>query len=116
MLTPLYQQALHTQWWAEKGSHVTLWDIVGGVEYLLEKMEMWKTSFDDDSEAGRGPIHLGSALPTALRDGDRFEGIHKGSRDRCRGWRPQMVAAKPGIVWVRRHIKLSQAEQTKRPG
>ncbi|KAF6781225.1 transposase-like protein, partial [Colletotrichum sojae] len=51
ILQPLYKQTIRTQGWAKDGSHGALWEILGGVEYLLERMEMWKTLFEDEAAA-----------------------------------------------------------------
>jgi hypothetical protein len=73
ILDPLYRQTLRTQAWAEKGSHGTLWEIIGGVEYLLEKMEMWKTLFDEELDAEGDPSPPPAAAPkkTSMRRGKR---------------------------------------------
>jgi len=39
VLEPLYHQTMRTQGWAKQGAHGALWEILAGVEYLLEKME-----------------------------------------------------------------------------
>lgn len=46
VLEPLYHQTMRTQGWAKQGTHGALWEILAGVEYLLEKMEDWKALFD----------------------------------------------------------------------
>jgi hypothetical protein len=46
VLEPLYHQTMRTQGWAKQGGHGALWEILAGMEYLLEKMEDWKTFFD----------------------------------------------------------------------
>ncbi|KAK3937492.1 transposase-like protein, partial [Diplogelasinospora grovesii] len=32
--------------WAKQASYGALWEILAGIEYLLEKMEDWKALFD----------------------------------------------------------------------
>lgn len=63
ILTPLYWQTLRTQGWAEKGSHGTLWEVIGGVEYLLEKMELWKTFFDEHPGTEEEPLLSPATAP-----------------------------------------------------
>lgn len=63
ILQPLYKQTIRTQGWAKDGSHGALWEILGGVEYLLERMEMWKTLFDNEAAAEvRDTIVTGQGL------------------------------------------------------
>jgi len=47
MLEPLYKQTMRTQGTAKQGSHGCLWEVLIGMEYLLERMEAWKVFFDD---------------------------------------------------------------------
>ncbi|KAF6811298.1 transposase-like protein, partial [Colletotrichum musicola] len=54
ILEPLYRQTLRTQGWAKEGHHGALWEILTGVEYLMEGLEDWKTFFDDHSQQASG--------------------------------------------------------------
>jgi hypothetical protein len=51
ILEPLYQQTLRTQGWSKNGSHGCIWEVLTGMEYLLSKMENWKTFFDETDAA-----------------------------------------------------------------
>ncbi|CCE34843.1 uncharacterized protein CPUR_08782, partial [Claviceps purpurea 20.1] len=47
ILQPLYRQTLMTQGWATDGYHGSLWEVLTGIEYLLDTMEQWKEILDD---------------------------------------------------------------------
>jgi hypothetical protein len=75
ILEPLYHQTMRTQGWAKQGTHGALWEILAGVEYLLEKMEDWKTLFDSPTMLAishrrrrrRQPSPASQALPDHVR-------------------------------------------------
>lgn len=49
ILEPLYSQTMRCQGWGQNGSHGHVWEIMTGIEYLLDQLEEWKVFFDDDS-------------------------------------------------------------------
>lgn len=51
VLEPIYHQTMRTQGWAKNGSHGSLWEILTGMEFLMEKMEDWKAFFDNPANA-----------------------------------------------------------------
>jgi hypothetical protein len=51
ILEPIYHQTMRTQGWAKNGSHGSLWEILTGMEFLMEKMEDWKAFFDNPAIA-----------------------------------------------------------------
>ncbi|KAF6803238.1 transposase-like protein, partial [Colletotrichum plurivorum] len=50
VLEPLYRQTMLCQGWGEKGSQGYLWEVLSGLEYLLDKMEAWRIFFDTPSD------------------------------------------------------------------
>jgi hypothetical protein len=48
ILKPLYQQTKRTEGNGKNGGHGRLWEIMTGVEYLLEHFELWKRMYSDE--------------------------------------------------------------------
>jgi hypothetical protein len=48
ILEPIYRQTMRTQGRGKRGH---LWEVLTGVEFLLERLEEWKAFFDDPDEA-----------------------------------------------------------------
>ena len=86
ILEPLYRQTMRTQGWAKQGSHGALWEILAGVEYLLEKMEDWKNLFDSPATPTishrRRQRRQPSPVPQALPDHVRPEYTNQSPRQR----------------------------------
>jgi hypothetical protein len=95
VLEPLYHQTMRTQGWAKQGVHGALWEILAGVEYLLEKMEDWKALFDTPAtpaisyrrQRRRQPSPASQALPDYVRAAytdqspqQRYESLSNDSR------------------------------------
>ncbi|RKK06792.1 hypothetical protein BFJ65_g18346 [Fusarium oxysporum f. sp. cepae] len=47
LLTPLYHQTMRTQGWGKGDSHGRLWEVLVGMEYLLEHFEDWKGFYNE---------------------------------------------------------------------
>ena len=47
LLKPLYDQTMRTQGWGRGDGHGRLWEVMTGIEYLLEHLEDWKTFYDE---------------------------------------------------------------------
>jgi hypothetical protein len=47
ILTPLYHQTMRTQGWGKGDSHGRLWEVLVGMEYLLEHFEDWKGFYNE---------------------------------------------------------------------
>ena len=50
VVEPLYFQTMRCQGWGEKGSFGYLWEILSGMEFLLDKLEDWKVFFDEPAD------------------------------------------------------------------
>ncbi|EAQ93808.1 hypothetical protein CHGG_02043 [Chaetomium globosum CBS 148.51] len=50
IVEPLYFQTMRCQGWGEKGSFGYLWEILPGMEFLLDKLEFWKVFFDEPAD------------------------------------------------------------------
>ncbi|KAK6860864.1 hypothetical protein PG995_004500 [Apiospora arundinis] len=50
-LEPLYRQTMRCQGWSKQGSFGCLWEVLPGMEYILEKLEDWKAFFDDNTDS-----------------------------------------------------------------
>lgn len=50
VVEPLYFQTMRCQGWGEKGSFGYLWEILSGMEFLLDKLEGWKAFFDEPAD------------------------------------------------------------------
>jgi hypothetical protein len=57
ILQPLYLQTMRTQGWGNGAGHGRLWEVMTGMEYVLEHLEEWKFLYDDpptDPAADKG--------------------------------------------------------------
>lgn len=50
VVEPLYFQTMRCQGWGEKGSSGYLWEVLSGIEFLLDKLEDWKVFFDEPAD------------------------------------------------------------------
>ncbi|KAF6805452.1 transposase-like protein [Colletotrichum musicola] len=50
ILEPLYLQTMRCQGWGKGDGHGRLWEIMAGIEYLIDKLEDWKRLFSDPTE------------------------------------------------------------------
>lgn len=50
VLEPFYLQTMRAQGWGKGGGHGRLWEVMTGIEYLLEHLEDWKLFYDDVTE------------------------------------------------------------------
>ncbi|KAK7997663.1 hypothetical protein PG989_005703 [Apiospora arundinis] len=50
-LEPLYRQTMRCQGWSKQGSFGCLWEVLPGMEYILEKLEDWKAFFYDNTDS-----------------------------------------------------------------
>jgi hypothetical protein len=49
LLQPIYFQTTRAQGWGKRGGHGRLWEVMTGIEYLLEHFEDWRSFYDDIS-------------------------------------------------------------------
>ena len=49
LLQPLYLQTMRTQGWGKGHGHGRLWEVITGVEYLLEHLEDWRGFYNEIS-------------------------------------------------------------------
>ena len=47
ILRPLYLQTMRTQGWGKSDGHGRLWEVLVGMEYLLEHFEYWKSFYSE---------------------------------------------------------------------
>jgi len=65
VLEPFYLQTMRAQGWGKGDGHGRLWEVMTGIEYLLEHLENWKLFYDDVTEdmvektASQCGLHLG---------------------------------------------------------
>lgn len=50
ILQPIHEFTLRTQSLAKSGNHGSLWEVITGMEFVLEKLEDWKLFFADEWE------------------------------------------------------------------
>jgi hypothetical protein len=50
ILEPFYLQTMRTQGWGRGDGHGRLWEVMTGIEYLLEHLEDWKLFYNDFTE------------------------------------------------------------------
>ena len=61
VLEPIYSLTIRTQGYASSGGHGQLWELLTGMEYVLEHLEEWKALYDDP--ATELAAELASQLP-----------------------------------------------------
>ncbi|KAK4074631.1 hypothetical protein Purlil1_12926 [Purpureocillium lilacinum] len=50
VLEPIYLQTMRAQGWGKGDGHGRLWEVMTGIEYLLEHLEDWKVFYDEVTE------------------------------------------------------------------
>ena len=50
MLEPIYSLTMRTQGWGEGSGHGRLWEVITGMEFILEHLEDWKALYDEEPE------------------------------------------------------------------
>ncbi|EGU87630.1 hypothetical protein FOXB_01850 [Fusarium oxysporum f. sp. conglutinans Fo5176] len=73
ILKPIYLQTMRTQGWGKGDSHGRLWEVLIGMEYLLEHFEDWKVFYSEVAAERVGETHLDAAeriatAPTNFRE------------------------------------------------
>jgi hypothetical protein len=68
ILKPIYLQTMRTQGWGKGDSHGRLWEVLIGMEYLLEHFEDWKVFYSEVTEETMGETQVDAAerIATAL--------------------------------------------------
>ncbi|KAF6528008.1 hypothetical protein HZS61_008310 [Fusarium oxysporum f. sp. conglutinans] len=46
---PIYNMTMRTQGWGTSGGHGRLWEVMTGMEYILEHLEDWKLLYEDET-------------------------------------------------------------------
>ncbi|KAJ4175316.1 hypothetical protein NW754_16783 [Fusarium falciforme] len=49
ILEPIYNMTMRTQGWGTSGSHGRLWEVMTGMEFILEHLEDWRALYDEES-------------------------------------------------------------------
>ncbi|KAK5988788.1 hypothetical protein PT974_05110 [Cladobotryum mycophilum] len=50
ILEPLYMQTMRCQGWGKGGSHGRLWEVLAGIEFLLQHLEDWKAIYTSPTD------------------------------------------------------------------
>lgn len=50
VLEPLYLQTMRCQGWGKADGHGRLWEVLAGMEYLIDRLEEWKKFYDEPTE------------------------------------------------------------------
>ncbi|EXM12288.1 hypothetical protein FOTG_19211 [Fusarium oxysporum f. sp. vasinfectum 25433] len=61
ILKPIYLQTMRMQGWGKGDSHGCLWEVLTGMEYLLEHFEDWKVFYSEVAADTVGETHLDAA-------------------------------------------------------
>jgi hypothetical protein len=48
VLEPIYDMTMRTQGWAKGNGHGQLWEVMTGMEFLLDHLEAWKSLFEEE--------------------------------------------------------------------
>ncbi|KAF6515840.1 hypothetical protein HZS61_004581 [Fusarium oxysporum f. sp. conglutinans] len=73
ILKPIYLQTMRTEGWGKGDSHGRLWEVLIGMEYLLEHFKDWKVFYSEVAAEIVGETHLDAAeriatAPTNFRE------------------------------------------------
>jgi hypothetical protein len=68
ILKPLYFQTMRTQGWGKGDSHGRLWEVLVGMEYLLEHFEDWKGFYNEVTTKTIRETNLDDLEPIGLRE------------------------------------------------
>ncbi|KAM6505490.1 hypothetical protein FSOLCH5_15500 [Fusarium solani] len=49
ILEPLYNMTMRTQGWGTSGGHGRLWEVMTGMEFILEHLEDWRVLYEDET-------------------------------------------------------------------
>ncbi|PNP60641.1 hypothetical protein FNYG_14628 [Fusarium nygamai] len=49
ILEPVYNMTMRTQGWGISGGHGRLWEVMTGMEFVLEHLEDWKVLYEDET-------------------------------------------------------------------
>ncbi|KAF4966507.1 hypothetical protein FSARC_5821 [Fusarium sarcochroum] len=49
ILEPIFNMTMRTQGWGTSGGHGRLWEVMTGMEFVLEHFENWKTLYEDET-------------------------------------------------------------------
>ncbi|CVL09149.1 uncharacterized protein FMAN_15429 [Fusarium mangiferae] len=49
ILEPIFNMTMRTQGWGTSGRHGRLWEVMTGMEFVLEHLENWKTLYEDET-------------------------------------------------------------------
>lgn len=83
ILQPLYRQTMRTQGWGKGDSHGRLWEVLVGMEYLLEHFEDWKGFYNEATVKAVQQTNVGAPgqierLSTPpIEDGSRPTRLHR---------------------------------------
>jgi hypothetical protein len=82
ILKPIYLQTMRTQGWGKGDSHGRLWEVVIGMEYLLEHFEDWKVFYSEVTEETMGETQVDAAERIATASANFRESNGRPSRVR----------------------------------
>ncbi|RKK18989.1 hypothetical protein BFJ67_g17659 [Fusarium oxysporum f. sp. cepae] len=82
ILKPIYLQTMRTQGWGKGDCHGRLWEVLVGMEYLLEHFEDWKVFYSEVTTETVGETHLDAAELIATAPANFRERNHRPSRVR----------------------------------
>lgn len=73
ILTPLYLQTMRTQGWGKGDGHRRLWEVLVGMEYLLEHFEDWKGFYNEVTAKTIRVTNLDDLEPIGIASTPRME-------------------------------------------
>ncbi|KAM5527860.1 transposase-like protein [Fusarium oxysporum f. sp. phaseoli] len=82
ILKPIYLQTMRTQGWGKGDSHGHLWEVLIGMEYLLEHFEDWKVFYSEVTEETMGETQVDAAERIATASANFRESNGRPSRVR----------------------------------
>ncbi|KAJ0131793.1 Poly [ADP-ribose] polymerase 2, partial [Fusarium oxysporum f. sp. albedinis] len=82
ILKPIYLQTMRTQGWGKGDCHGHLWEVLIGMEYLLEHFEDWKVIYSEVTEETMGETQVDAAERIATASANFRESNGRPSRVR----------------------------------
>ncbi|KAK5995167.1 Putative AC9 transposase-like protein [Cladobotryum mycophilum] len=101
ILEPLYMQTMRCQGWGKGGSHGRLWEVLAGIEFLLQHLEDWKAIYtsptDEEIEETESQMQIAlSAEPRrSQRTVSRLESMLRPQSPRSRSSRTNIITTLP---------------------
>jgi hypothetical protein len=101
ILEPIYDMTMRTQGWAKGNGHGQLWEVMTGMEFLLDHLEAWKSLFEEEA----AEQVLKSASQPIQQSPRKFQ--HQSRRSARQGGRSERQSLPFNEAALPRHVRGS---------